>query len=426
MLCLAPLGVRAGEPLQRSPPHSQVQAQNHAPRADGSPVAVPEPSAKALRHYHESLVLSGARILWMLLAPALFVFTGCSARVRSWAERLGRQWYFTFALYAVACGLIYYSISLPLSYYAGFIHPHHYDLSNQTFGRWLDHYAKGALVVVLGLLAIGWFPFLVIRKSPRRCWLYLGLLAAPALCALVWAQPLMIAPLFHHFRPLQNKALDSKILAEAARAGIEGSRVYEVNMSEDTKILNAYVTGFGSSKRIVFWDTSLKALNEDELLFILGHEMGHYVMRHIVKFIAFESALIVGLFYIVHWLAERLIARCKARFGFDALSDIAALPLILFLVWLVALVGLPIPMAFSRHMEHEADRFGLELTHNNHAAATAQVKLQEYHLGISRPGIIVKLWLFTHPPAAERIEFCNRYRPWETGRPARYGEYLKP
>jgi STE24 endopeptidase len=232
--------------------------------------------------------------------------------------------------------------------------------------------------------------------------------------------------LFHRFQPLQDKALESKIVAAAARGGIEGSRVYEANLSADARTLNAYVTGVGTSRRIVFWDTTLRALNEDELLFILGHEMGHYVLRHIIAHIALDSALIVALFYIAHRLAGWLIARYKARLGFDSLSDIAAVPLILLLLSVVALAGLPIPMAFSRHLEHEADRFGLERTHDNHAAATAHVKLLQYRLGVARPGVMVKLWLLTHPPAAERIEFCNTYRPWETGQPSRYAKYLKP
>lgn len=389
-------------------------------------MAVPEPSAKALGHYHESLWQLGAQILWMLLVPALILFTGFSARLRTWAERLGRRWYLTFALYAIAYGVFYFVISLPLNCYAGFVFPHQYGLSNQTLGRWLHQYAKGAGVVMTGVLAIGWVPLRVIRKSPRRWWLYVGLLAAPSLCALNWAEPLVIAPLFHHLQPLQNKALASKIVAEAARGGIAGSRVYEVNMSEDTKTMNAYVTGFGRSKRIVLWDTTLKSLNEDELLFILGHEMGHYVLRHAVKHIAFASALILVLLYVVHVLGEHLAAKCQARLGFNSLSDIAALPLLLLLVLMVALAGLPIPMAFSRHLEHEADRFGLELTRNNHAAAMSFVKTQEYRLVISRPGIITKLWLFTHPTVAERIEFCNTYRPWVTGQPSHYAAYIKP
>jgi Zn-dependent protease with chaperone function len=397
---------------------------NHS-KPDTSLVAVPEPSAKALSHYRSSMALVGVLILWNLLISALFLFTGLSARMRSWAERWGREWYFTFALYCIAFGLVYYLVSLPLSYYAGFVHPHSYDLSNQTFGKWLGDSIKGAAVMIVIGLAAGWFPFLVIKKSPRRWWLYLGLLAAPFLCFMLLIQPVLIDPLFHKFQPLQDKALESKILALAARAGIEGGRVYEVNMSVDTKTVNAYVTGFMGTKRIVLWDTTLKTLDEDELLFVLGHEMGHYVLGHLVKIIAFDSVLILFLYYAVHLLVGRIIARFKTRFGFNALSDFAALPLIILLIQIFALVGMPVPMAFSRHLEHEADRFGLELTHNNHAAATFFVKDQQICLGITRPGTIPKIWLFDHPSLGERIDFCNSYRPWETGQPSRYEEYMK-
>jgi Zn-dependent protease with chaperone function len=239
-------------------------------------------------------------------------------------------------------------------------------------------------------------------------------------------EPVWIAPLFHQFQPLQDKALESKILAEAARGGIEGSRVYEVNMSADTKAMNAYVAGLLGTKRIVFWDTMLKTLNEDELLFILGHEMGHYVLGHILKLIAACSGLILLANYAAHLVARPIITRFKTRFRFDAPSDLAALPLAVVLALVFALAGLPVFMAFSRHKEHEADRFGLEFTHNNHAAATAFVALQHNNLGIPRPGIIYKLWLGSHPSLVERIEFCNGYRPWESGQPSKYENYFKP
>lgn len=425
LLCLGLFAARADEPANTLPPTSQLSVQLTNSSLDTSPVAVPEPSAKALKHYRSGMRLVGLFIVWNLLIPALFLFTRFSARLRSWAERWGRRWYLTFALYCVALGVLYYLVSLPLQYYAGFIQPHSYDLSNQTFGRWLGNYAKSAAVMIVFGLVVGWFPFFVIKKSPRRWWLYLGLLAAPALCVLQFIQPVVIDPLFHQFQPLQDKALESKILAEASRGGIEGSRVYEVNMSTDTKTLNAYVTGFMGTKRIVLWDTTLKALNEDELLFILGHEMGHYVLRHVIKLIAFNSVFIVLLYYVVYRLAGRILARFSARFGFNSLSDFAALPLLMVLILIVSLVGMPIPMAFSRSVEHEADRFGLELTHNNHAAATAFVKLQQKSLGISRPGPLVEIWLFDHPSVGERIDFCNSYRPWDTGEPSRYDQYIK-
>jgi Zn-dependent protease with chaperone function len=424
-LCLVSFDARADEPVKTSPPSSQLPVQLHSSNLDISPVAVPEPSAKALQHYRSSLGFAGVAILWNLFLPMLVLFTGFSARLRSRAARWGRNWYFTFVLYCVALGAIYYLVSLPLHYYTGFVRPHSYDLSNQTFARWLGNYFKGAAVMMVLGLVVGWFPFLIILKSPRRWWLYLGLLAAPYLCVSEFIKPVVIDPLFHHFQPLQDKALESKILAEAARGGIEGSRVYEVNLSADTKTLNAYVTGFMGTKRIVVWDTTLKALNEDELLFILGHEMGHYVLRHIIKLIAFHSLLIVLFYYVMHRLAGRIIARFSARFGFSSLSDFAALPLLTVLILLVSLVGMPIPMAFSRHIEHEADRFGLELTHDNHAAATAFVKLQQKGLGISRPGLLAEIWLFDHPAIGERIDFCNEYRPWATGEPARYDQYIQ-
>jgi STE24 endopeptidase len=354
------------------------------------------------------------------------LFTGLSARMRSWAERLGRNWYFTFALYCIAYGLVYFLVSLPLNYYAGFVHPHSYDLSNQTLGRWLGNYAKSAAVLIVIGLAVGWVPFLLVKKSPRRWWLYSGLLSVPFLCVMILIQPVLIDPIFHKFQPLQDKALESKILALAARAGIEGGRVYEVNMSVDTKAVNAYVNGFMGTKRIVFWDTTLKALDEDELLFVLGHEMGHYVLGHIIKIIAFDSFLILLLYYAVHLLAGSVIAGFKMRFGFNSLSDFAALPLGILLILIVVLAGMPVSMAFSRHLEHEADRFGLELTHNNHAAATAFVKIQQNNLDIPRPPAIVMIWLGTHPSIGDRIDFCNNYRPWESGQPSRYEEYIKP
>jgi Zn-dependent protease with chaperone function len=83
-------------------------------------------------------------------------------------------------------------------------------------------------------------------------------------------------------------------------------------------------------------------------------------------------------------------------------------------------------MVFRRHLEHEADRFGLELTHKNHAAATALVKVSQVSLGIPRPGRIPMIWFGSHPCFADRIEFCNAYRPWEASRPSKYAEYMKP
>ena len=389
---------------------------------DASQVALPEASEKTLSFYRSGNVLWGVRTAWSLLLPALILFTGFSARLRSWAEQRGHKWYFAFALYFIAFTFLSFLLNLPLNFYSGFARLHSYELSNQIFSKWLGDVFKQLAISLISGLATLWIPVLLIRKSPQRWWLYTGLLAVPFLILTMLIYPVSIDPLFNKFQPLQDKAIESKILALAGRSGIEGGRVYEVNKSVDTKTLNAYVNGFGSSKRIVLWDNTLRTLDEDELLFVMAHEMGHYVLGHIVKGIMFNAVMIFLALYAVHRLSGRLIARFKDRFGFSNLSDMAALPLIILLGQLLTFIGSPIQMAFIRHQEHEADRFGLELTHNNHAAATAFLKLQQHNLSNPRPGEIYILWRSSHPPIGERIDFCNRYRPWETNVPVRYDE----
>jgi Zn-dependent protease with chaperone function len=294
----------------RSQERPQLQTrpiQTH--NADNSAVAVPEPGPKAVSFYHSTMLLIAVVVVWNLFIPVGFLFTGFSARLRSWAERLGRRWYLSYAIYFTAFSLIYFLLLLPLAFYGGFIHLHHYDLSNQSFARWLSNSSKGAAFILLIGLTVGWIPFFVIKQSPRRWWLYLGLLTPIYLCFTLWIQPVLISPLFNNFTPLPDKELEAKILAEAARAGIQGGRVYQVNASVDTKVENAYVTGLMGTERIVFYDTLLQNMNQDELLFVMGHEMGHYVLGHRAKKMAFRSILILVSLYVAYLLAGLVIGR---------------------------------------------------------------------------------------------------------------------
>ena len=128
---------------------------------------------------------------------------------------------------------------------------------------------------------------------------------------------------------MKDKALEAQILHLADRAGIEGGRVFEVAKSEDTKAINAYVNGFGATKRIVLWDTILKALDRPQLMIVMGHEMAHYVLGHVWRLIGMGVATILLLLYAVYRISGALIDRYSARFGFTTLADVASLPLIL-------------------------------------------------------------------------------------------------
>ena len=402
-----------------APEPSSVNASSDAP------VAVPEPTDKAMAYYRSGVAWWLGDVAWGLVLPALLLFTGFSARLRTWAARLGRKWFFVVGLYFILFSLVTFVIDLPRGYYEDFVRQHAYGLSNQTFQKWATDTVVALLVsLVVGVLFL-WMPYLLLRKSPQRWWFYTGLLAVPFLCLMLLVTPVWIDPLFNTFGPMKNKALEAKILALADRAGIEGSRVYEVNKSVDTKALNAYVSGIGNTKRVVLWDTTIARLDEPELLFVMGHEMGHYVLGHVWKLIGLLSALIMVTLYAIHRTAGWVIRRYRDRLGFDSLSDVASLPLLLLLFSAYFLIATPVGLAASRHFEHEADRFGLEITRTNRQAALAFVKLQQDNLGNPRPHWLVKVWRSSHPTLAERIEFSNTYRPWEHGQPLAYQHLFK-
>lgn len=403
----------------------QASPAGAAAQASSAPVPVPPASAKAMRYYRTGNVLWAIDTLWGLLVPALLLFTGFSARMRDAARKVGRNWFFTVAIYGILFTLVMAVLSLPLGYYEDFVRTHAYGLSDQTAAKWWSDQAKGLIVGCIGVALLLWIPYLLLRKSPRRWWLYSGLAAFPLLTLLLFIAPIWIEPLFNQFGPMKDKALESQILALADRAGIEGGRVYEVNKSVDTKTINAYVTGFGGSKRIVLWDTTLAKLTPPEVLYVMGHEMGHYVLGHTWQLILLGTALALFGAWVIHLTAGELIAKYRERFGFADLADVASLPLMMLLLSVVSLVISPAVLAFGRHVEHEADRFGLEITRDNHDCATAFVKLQQENLSNPRPGLLYKLWRSDHPPLGERIDFCNEYRPWETGQPLRYGDKIR-
>ncbi len=398
---------------------------SESPPAASAPVAVPEPSAKAMDYYRSGNLLWIASQVLALAIPAAVLFSGLSSSLRNLALRIGRRWFFVVGVYFILYGLLNYAVRFPLAYFAGFVRQHDYGLSNQTFARWgHESLVDLGVLLVAGLLVV-WFIYFLLRVSPRWWWLFAALAALPVMFLVMFVEPIWIAPLYNDFGPMKDKKLEAEILELAARAGIEGGRVYEVSMSADTKAVNAYVTGFAGSKRIVLWDTLLQKLDARQVRVVMAHEMGHYVLNHVVQgLLAGFGGVLIALF-LIHHIANALLRRFSGRFGFTQLSHVASFPLLLLLLHAIALFMMPFGLAFSRHIEHEADRFALELTHDNHAAATAFVSLQRENLSNPRPGPLYTLFRASHPSLAERIEFAKDYRPWERGEPLRYGNLFR-
>jgi len=397
-----------------------------APVADeDAPVAVPPATDNAMDYYRSGNVLWVIDLVWSAALLVVMLATGFSAKLRDWSQRVGRRWFFTLVIYYLLFNLIMTIADLPRAYYEEFVRQHAYALSNQTFAKWWADTVKSFGVSCLAGALVLWVPYLLLRKSPRRWWLYTGLAMIPFIIVGNLIAPVWIAPLFNKFEPMRDKALETRILLMADRAGIEGSRVFEVNKSVDTKTLNAYVAGIFNTKRIVLWDTIIKRMSPPELMFVMGHEMAHYVLGHVWYLVAFSSLLIMASLYAAYRASGAVLDRWGTRFGFTTLADIASLPLILLLVSVFSLIVTPLSLAFTRHIEHEADRFGLEITQASHSAGTAFVKLQEDALANPRPGLLYKLWRESHPPLGERIDFVNAYHPWRDGQPLVYGDRFK-
>ncbi len=397
----------------------------YAGSCDMPPVSVPPPTDKAVEFFKSGNTLWIVQNLWGLAIPALILFSGFAGRLRSFCDGITRKWFWHAALFALIYLIITAILTLPLDYYLSFLRPHAFGLSNQTLGRWLNHYLIGTgISTVIGIIIV-WILYAVIRNSPKRWWLYFGILTFPLLVFMIIVQPIWIAPLFNKFGSMKDKQLEQKILSLASRAGIEGSCVYEIDKSADTNQINAYVTGIGATKRIVIWDTAIKNLSEDELLFVMGHEMGHYVLHHMWWGLLIYTLISIFTLLLIYLAGGWCIRRWSRRFGFSEMSSIASLPLIFFLYGLFSIILAPAGNLFSQKIEHNADTFGLELTHLNHAAGTGFVKLQMNNLGYPWPGELYMTFRASHPSIGARITYFNTYAPYCHGEPLKYGKFFK-
>ncbi|HEY0558557.1 MAG TPA: M48 family peptidase, partial [Thermoanaerobaculia bacterium] len=187
---------------------AQAQAAAAPPETSASgPVPVPEPSDKAVQYYRSGNVLWVISTLWGLLVPMLLLFTGLSARMRDAARAIGRNWFFTVALYGIFFVVVTTLLSLPLDYYSGFVRPHAYGLSDQAVAKWWSDTITGVVIAGAAAFLLLWFPYLLLRKSPRRWWLYSGLAVIPLLAVVLFITPIWIEPLFNKFGPMKDKVL---------------------------------------------------------------------------------------------------------------------------------------------------------------------------------------------------------------------------
>ncbi len=344
-----------------------------------------------------------------LLTMGIILFTGLGARFRDWASKVKSR-FFAVWVFLILVLVTDYILSLPFSIYRSFIVESDYGFMNQTFMQWWSDDLIGlALGLAIGIVPM-WFFYRLIEKY-RRWWLYFSIGTIPFLVLAVVIVPVVVSPMFNEFQPLQDEVLETEIRELATRGGIGDADIYQVDGSTQSSKINAYVTGLFGSKRIVLYDTMIKNFTHDEIKFVMGHEMGHYVMHHLWQGLALTILFLTFALWLMNKTIHGVIRRFRTRFGFDSLSDIASLPLVMIFASVIFFVFQPVTNGFSRHNEHLADEFGMEISGvSGEAAAIAFDKLSVHNLSDPSPNAIVEFWFYSHPALQKRMAFV---RNWE-------------
>jgi Zn-dependent protease with chaperone function len=402
-----------------------TQASSDANQSDRAPRNRDE-KATAYSKAHYRHLLLGA--LWGIMAPLLILRLRLAARYRSWAERVSSRRIVQVLLFAPLLLLTLALLGLPSDAWDHSL-SRTFGLSIQGWKSWSGDWITAQIIaLIIGTLLI-WILYGVIRRSPQRWWFYFWLAAIPIVLAVFFLEPVVIDPLFFKFTPLQAKQpeLVFKLEQVVHRGGMEipPARMFEMNASSKLTGLNAYVTGFGASKRAVIWDTTIQKATTPEVLFVFGHEMGHYVLHHIPKEVSIFALLLLGLLYAGCRISLWMLARWGSGWGIRSLDDWASLPVLIFVLTAVAFLATPVFNAISRHFEHEADRYGLEVVHGvvadqGKVAATFFEKSGEMNLADPDPNTWEKICFFDHPTQPERVRFAASYDPWGSGGKPKY------
>jgi STE24 endopeptidase len=420
-------GVRAGALSGQANPDARVQSpqaeEKPAPHSEQAYSLPPEKlaEAKALNRIRLWVAIAGS--VWGLIVLWLLLAMGTATRLDVWTrETLRPRWVQGVGFYGIVLVILAVT-DLPLGVIAHTASLK-YHISVQGWGAWFGDNAKGlgvslALGVPVALL-LNW----VVRKSPRRYWVWIWLISLPLILIGTFLEPLVIDPIFNKYSPLEatHPALVARLEEVVARTGtrIPPERMFLMKASEKSNGINAYVTGIGSSKRFVMWDTTMDRMPDDEIIFIFGHESGHYVLNHIPKGLALMMAGLGFMFWACAHLAEGMVRRFGERWKVSAVASRTGFLTLFFAFSIGSFVSTPVANTVSRYFEHQADVYGQEAIHGLVADPQKTAVSGFNHLGESwledpNPNAFVEFWMDSHPSVRERARFAESYDPWANG-----------
>jgi STE24 endopeptidase len=347
-------------------------------------------------------LLVGAAISILLLATRL------SAKIRDWSERITSRKPLATWLYWAQYSLAIFVLGFPGAVYEGFLRESQYGFMNQTFPAWfMDQCKSLAVAILLGGIAVMAL-FGIVRRL-QRTWQFWGAGAAivfTMIGALIF--PVFLAPLFNKYTLLEDASIRDPILRIARENGIPATKVYEVDASRQSNRISANVSGLLRTERITLNDNLLRRCSPQAIMSVMGHEMGHYVLNHVYKMMAFLTILFVGYFAALRWGLDRSLARWGAKWQIRGVGDTAVLPLAALILSVIAFVATPIQNTLVRTQEYEADIFGLNAARQPDGFAEAALLLGEYRK--MEPTSLEEFVFFDHPSGRTRIFSAMRWK----------------
>ena len=409
--------VYAAQQLAAAPPHGNLPDYSLSP----SDLA----KAQHLSTVHETMHFGDEA--WSILSLLLLLGFGIIAWMRDTAAKVSSnrwaQGYVFLFLYLLA-GTI---LSLPIDLYAQHLSLQ-YGLSVQSWPSWFGDQAKAfALTWIIGGLLL-MLLFWIIRKLPRSWWFAFWCVSIPIVLFGIFAAP-YIEPIFFKYQPLEktNPALVAQLeqVVEKGHMNIPPERMFLMKASAKLTTLNADVEGFGASKRVVVWDTTISKMTPDEIVFVFGHESGHYVLGHIASTVVFTLAILLITLYLGYLFVQWAIAKFGTGWGVNSQNDWAALAILLLAFSLFGTLLEPIENSYSRIHEHAADVYGQEAIHGlvpdpQTTAVGAFDVLGKTSFDDPNPSPLYEFWTYSHPSIGRRAAFGKAYNPWAPGMEPKY------
>lgn len=366
-----------------------------------------EARAKSDAYFQGGTLLKLVDVVYALTIAALLLWLQISTRIRDWAEERTRSRSYQVMLYAAVTVPLVTIASLPLIFYESYLREHAYGLSNQSLAAWLGDFGIQFLLTLAASLVLLPLLYGVIRRARESWWLWGAGMAIICQVLVVAIYPTFIAPLFNHYSPLPDGALKTQILSLARANHVPTDNVWLMDASRQSNRISANVSGLMGTARIALTDNLLKQ-SPDEVLAVVGHEMGHYVMGHTTRQLLLMGLVTLAGFAFVNWAFQIACDIFGGQWQVRKVSDVAGLPLLAALSAIYFFLATPVTNSISRAAEAQADIFGLNAVRKPDAFATVMLKLSTYRK--LEPGPLEETIFFDHPSGHTRIETALRWK----------------